>query len=102
MRAPAASWRSTLLLAAAAAILPACGSEDGGGAATVGVPVKLILSLEGDDQFQSVTPGPSGSFYVAGFTSAAPAGPRTVVVLKILSTGLLDETFGDGDGIVVL
>jgi uncharacterized delta-60 repeat protein len=90
------------LLLAAAALVPACGDESSGGSATVGVPVRLPLSIEGDEQLQSATAGPGGSFYVAGFTSAAPLGPRTVFVAKVLATGLLDTTFGGGDGVVVL
>lgn len=59
------------------------------------------LSAAGPDQLQSAVAGPSGSFYVAGYKAAAveSTSARTVVVLKVLATGALDNSFGGGDGI---
>ena len=51
------------------------------------------LSTTAPDQMQSAWAGPAGTFYTAGFTSAAVGGPYNVVVTRLGSTGP-DATFG--------
>ncbi len=41
----------------------------------------------------SLTAGPSGSFYAAGYAAASPTDPKFVIVAKLTATGTLDTTF---------
>jgi uncharacterized delta-60 repeat protein len=59
-------------------------------------PVHVPLSAAGPDQLMSVTPGPSGSFYAAGFAAQTVTGAKFVVVVKLTATGALDTTFASG------
>jgi uncharacterized delta-60 repeat protein len=61
--------------------------------------IAVPLSSQGPDQLHSAAPGPSGSFYVAGFRAQSPTGTRTIVVARVSSSGSLITAFGTG-GIV--
>jgi uncharacterized delta-60 repeat protein len=65
----------------------------------VPTPLAVTLSAGGRDQLQSVTAGPNGTFYAAGFSAADVTGPQHVTVVKLMAAGGLDLTFGGGDGI---
>ncbi len=58
-------------------------------------PFAVALSGTGPDQLQSVTAGPNGTFYAAGFVATTAAGPKLVTVVKLTTTGL-DPSFGAG------
>lgn len=58
-------------------------------------PFALGLSSTGPDQIQSVTAGPNGTFYAAGYIAGSAAGPKLVSVVKLTTTGL-DTSFGTG------
>jgi uncharacterized delta-60 repeat protein len=57
-------------------------------------PFSLAISGAGPDQIMSAAPGPSGTFYVAGFAAASPTGAKMVYVARVTATGALDMTFG--------
>jgi uncharacterized delta-60 repeat protein len=59
-------------------------------------PMAIELSATGPDQLMSAVPGPSGTFYAAGFAAATAAGTKYVIVVKLTSAGALDTTFGTG------
>ncbi len=61
-------------------------------------PIAVVLSTGGPDQLMSVAPGPSGSFYAAGYAAATPTGAKMLVVAKLTSAGALDTTFAGGAG----
>ncbi len=67
----------------------------------VPAPVSLVLSATGADQLQSVTEGPGGSFYAAGFAASTLGGARMLQVVKLTATGQKDTTFS-GDGVAAL
>lgn len=56
-------------------------------------PIRLAISAEGPDQVHSVVAGPSGTWYLAGFTAASPTGAKNIFVARMTATGL-DATFG--------
>lgn len=60
-------------------------------------PFAIPVSATGQDQVMSAAPGPNGSFYVAGYTSASTSADPTkyLFVAKLTSAGVLDTTFGD-------
>ncbi|HUQ04053.1 MAG TPA: hypothetical protein VM261_16255 [Kofleriaceae bacterium] len=66
---------------------------------TAPTPVPVVLSPAGPDQLQSVTAGPNGTFYAAGFAAQTLAGAKLVTVVKLTSAGALDTTWAGGDGI---
>jgi uncharacterized delta-60 repeat protein len=59
-------------------------------------PFKIDISAGGPDQVMAAAAGPSGSFYIAGWTADSPTGTRYVFVAKLTGTGALDTTFGTG------
>lgn len=59
-------------------------------------PVALALSAAGPDQLQSVVAGPSGTFYVGGFSGDTAAGPFRAVVAQVNAAGALVTSFGTG------
>lgn len=59
-------------------------------------PVHVPLSATGPDQLMSVTAGPTGSFYAAGYAAQTVTGAKMVVVVKLTNTGALDTTFATG------
>jgi uncharacterized delta-60 repeat protein len=59
-------------------------------------PVHVPLSAAGPDQLMSITAGPNGSFYAAGFAAQTVTGAKLVVVAKLTKSGALDTTFGSG------
>lgn len=89
---------------------PDAGTPDGSGAVDAPPdaapyvppsPFAIPLSAAGSDQLMAVAPGPSGTFYAAGFAAVdlQATTPRNVVVVKLTATGALDPSFGGGDGI---
>lgn len=100
---------STFMLSASAILaLAACGDDADPPVTPDGPPVdapptgytkptafSFRLSAGSPDQMQSAYAGPNGTFYTAGFTSAALGGPYTVVVTRLTATGP-DATFGTG------
>lgn len=101
------SLSSFMLSASAVFALAACGDDDSPPVTPDGPPAdaptgytkptafSFRLSAAGPDQMQSAYPGPNGTFYTAGFTSAAVGGPYNVVVTRLTTTGP-DTTFGTG------
>jgi uncharacterized delta-60 repeat protein len=59
-------------------------------------PVHVPLSAAGPDQLMSVTAGPTGSFYAAGYAAQTVTGAKMLVVVKLTKTGALDTTFATG------
>ena len=61
-------------------------------------PFAIPISATGQDEVMSAAPGPNGSFYIAGYTSASTSSAPTkyLFVAKLTSAGVLDSTFGDG------
>ncbi len=62
-------------------------------------PFAFNLSATGPDQITSAYPGPSGTFYAAGFVAATPTGDKLLTVTRRLATGAPDTTFA-GTGIL--
>jgi uncharacterized delta-60 repeat protein len=60
--------------------------------------VSLALSATGPDQLMSVVPGPSGSFYAAGYAATGAAGAKYLLVAKLTAAGALDTTFASPNG----
>jgi uncharacterized delta-60 repeat protein len=56
-------------------------------------PVSFGLSATGPDQIQSAWPGPSGTFYAAGFVAATPTGDKLLTITRRTATGAPDYTF---------
>jgi uncharacterized delta-60 repeat protein len=69
---------------------------DGATAWTPPAPFAVTLAAAGPDQLMSVVPGPSGSFYAAGFAAQTLTGAKLVVVVKLTATGARDTTFATG------
>lgn len=61
-------------------------------------PIAVPLSALGPDQLMSVAPGPSGTFYAAGYAAATAAGAKFLVVAKLTAAGALDTTFASPNG----
>lgn len=57
-------------------------------------PQALDIASGGPDQLMAAAPGPSGTFYVAGFAATTPDGTKYVIVGKLGADGLLDTDFG--------
>jgi uncharacterized delta-60 repeat protein len=66
---------------------------------TVPTPFAVPLSVAGPDQLQAAAPGPNGSFYAAGFAAQTVTAKKFVTVVRYLSTGAPDATFG-ANGVV--
>jgi uncharacterized delta-60 repeat protein len=56
-------------------------------------PFGMALAPAGPDQLMSVTAGPSGTFYAAGYAAQTVAGAKLVIVVKLTAAGALDTTF---------
>jgi uncharacterized delta-60 repeat protein len=56
-------------------------------------PFGVPLSQAGEDQLMAAAAAPGGGFYAAGFAAQAIGGPKSVVVVKMTTTGP-DNTFG--------
>jgi uncharacterized delta-60 repeat protein len=56
-------------------------------------PVMIPLSPSGPDQLMSVTAGPGGSFYAAGYAAATVTGVKYLVVVKLTAAGAVDSSF---------
>lgn len=84
-----------------AAIDPADASPDSGSTYTPPAAHSFMLSAAGHDRIMSVSAGPSGSFYAAGFRAAdlQPTTPSNIVVVKLGANGVPDATFGT-DGVL--
>jgi uncharacterized delta-60 repeat protein len=57
-------------------------------------PFVMALAPAGPDQIMSLTAGPSGSFYAAGYAAQTVASAKQLIVVKLSATGALDNTFG--------
>ena len=62
-------------------------------------PFAIPISTAGPDLLMAAAPGPSGTFYAAGYASATVTGTKEVIVTKLTASGAMDTTFGGGDGI---
>lgn len=58
--------------------------------------IQIRIAPMNPDQIHSVVAGPNGSFYIAGFFTRTPTGPRILSVVKVQRNGMPDTTFGDG------
>jgi len=61
-------------------------------------PVEIALATAGPDQIMAVKPGPSGSFYAAGYAATTSAGAKMLVIAKLTSAGALDTSFASPNG----
>ncbi len=59
----------------------------------VPTPNVIAISTDGPDQLMSVAPGPSGTFYAAGFAAETPTGDKFLIVAKLTAAGALDTSF---------
>lgn len=102
------------LITFSALLFAACGDDTKGTTADAGVdtldvdaaidapgfvaptPFLIDISADGPDQIMSVAPGPSGSFYAAGYAADGAAGVKYLFVAKLTSAGALDTTFATG------
>jgi uncharacterized delta-60 repeat protein len=64
-------------------------------------PFAIAISAAGPDQLMSAAPGPSGTFYAAGYAAATATGPKYLIVAKLTAAGALDTTFAAPDGFYI-
>jgi uncharacterized delta-60 repeat protein len=83
------------------ATLPAAGSAQAGFDPTYGVSgiAMVPLSATSGDRFLGSTPGPGGTTFAVGFTTAPGSPDQMFAVAKLRSDGSKDLDFGEGDGV---
>ena len=83
---------------ASAAALAAPGDLD----TSFGSGGKSLVDLGGNEDGYGVTLQPDGKIIVAGERSPAAAGPRDILLVRLLDQGTIDTSFGGGTGASVL